>query len=121
MTAPIGDPEIKIGGFAHILVTAQVAYVAEIAALERMKDILGMASKYLTGALEKEPWVRDESRYRNSGIVYPVVAAEQVIGHERSIGPWQDVRVQGIHLAKRRTHFSDPHQDVTGKRGKGDV
>src|SRR5262245_53942331 len=86
-----------------------------------MKDILRIASKHLTSALEKEPWVRDESRYRNSGIVYPVVAAEQVIGHERSIGPWQDVRVQGIHLAKRRTHFSDPHQDVTGKRGKGDV
>ena len=55
MTVPIGEPKIKIGGFAHILVTAHVAHVAEIAAFERMKDILRIASKYLTGTLEKEP------------------------------------------------------------------
>ena len=57
---------------------------------------------------------------REAGVADAFFAADQVVGHERTIGPRQQVRVQGVDLAERRAHLADLREQSAGQRRKRD-
>ena len=50
----------------------------------------------------------------------PFFAAEQVLRHQRPVGPGQHVVVHRVDLAERAAHLADLGQQAAGQRGEGD-
>src|SRR6266403_170446 len=122
VAASVRNPEIEIGGFAEIAVSAEVADNTEVLAARSLEQIVGIAAKNLSRPLEKPVFRRgQEPRQGESGIVDAVFAADEIIGNERPIDEWKSVVVNGVDLAKLRAHFSDLQKKPGGERSESDI
>src|SRR6266436_698078 len=86
VAAGVGNPEIEIGGFAEIAVSAEMANNAEVLAARSLEQIVGIAAKNLGRPLEKPVFRRgQETRQGEASIVDAVFTADEIIGDERPI------------------------------------
>ena len=120
MAASIGHAEVDVARLAEVAVSAEMTDVAQIAALARVEDLVGVAAEYLAGRFEKQPWVRNQPGNRDPRVVDAVLAAHEVPGGERPIGPRQDMRVKRVDLAERRALLAHLHQQPARERGERD-
>src|SRR5262245_43407239 len=94
--------------------------VRQIAALARVEEIARVAAEDLTGGFEEEPRVRNQACHRDARITDSLFAADEVVGHNRTVRPRQHVVVQRVHLAERRAHLADAHEQAAWNSWKSD-
>src|SRR6266446_1323289 len=118
----IRTAEIDIGRFAEVAVEAKMAYNAEVLAAGGGENITGIAAVNLGRSLE-EPVFRggQEPRKGDAGIVDSVLAAYEIVGHQRPVNERQRVIMDGIDLAKFGSHLADFQKEPRRERSKGDV
>src|SRR6267378_2900986 len=86
VAARVGNPEIEIGGFAEIAVSAEMANNAEVLAARSLEQIVGIAAKNLGRPLEKPVFRRgQETRQREASVVDAIFTADEIIGNERAV------------------------------------
>ena len=118
--------EIDVRVLGEVVIPAQMADVAQLAALRRLEQrraglvLAGGAVEHLAGRLEEDPRVRNQPRHRNARVVDAVFAADQVLRDQRAIRPRQDVIVERVDLAEGRAHLADLGQQAAGQLGEGD-
>ena len=115
VAARIGNAEIEIGGFGDIPVGAQMLHGADVAVRcvgledrspESPRNIWPVASR-------KIPFGAGRMRsIENSGVVDAILAADQILRHQRAVGPGQHVVVQRVDLAECGAHLADLSHEV---------
>src|SRR6266566_5097434 len=122
VTAGVGGPEIEVGRFAEIAVDAKVADNADVLAAAGGENVTGIAAVNLGRSLEEPVFRgRQETRKGNAGIVNAVLAADEIIGHQRPVDERQGVIVDGVDLAEFGAHLADFQEQSGGKGCEGDV
>src|SRR5882672_1522124 len=122
VAASVGNPEIEVGGFAEVAVSAEMADNAEILAARSLEQIVGIAAKNLGCTLEKPVFRRgQETRQGEASVVDAVFAANEIIGNERPIDEWQGMIVNRVDLAELRAHFADFQKKPGGERRESDI
>ena len=93
----------------------------DVAAVVRVEQVIGIAAENLRGAFEEESFGRrDDPAHRESGIVDAILAAHQILGHQRTVGPGKHVIMQGVHFAEGGPHLSDAQLEASGYGGESD-
>ena len=80
--------------------------VAQVAALARFEEIIGIPAEDLSCRLKEEPGIGDQPRCGEPGIVDAVFAAHQIPRRKWTIRPRQHMVVQYIDLSKRGAHLA---------------
>ena len=115
-----GSPEIDVGGLADVAEPAQAPHVCQVATLGGSEEIPRLPAVHLGRGLQEQDRIDDQAREREPGVVDAVLAAHQVLGHERAVGPGHHVVVHLVDLAERRPHLPDLQQQVGGQRRERD-
>src|ERR1700736_1868795 len=122
VTTGVGKADINIGGFAQVLVTAEVSYHTHIFAVIGLEHLGRIATENLSRTFE-EPVLRtrEDAGNGNTRIVDSIFAAQQIHGRKRPVNVIQRMVVNGIHLAEGSTHFAHSSDESFGQRGECDV
>ena len=124
VAARVRESEIDVAVFRDVLVSAQVSDIAQIAAFARPEQRAlirtRVAAEHLAGCFEEDPGIRNQPRHRKAGVADAVFAAYQVVDHERTVGPGQNVIVERVHLAERRAHLANFCQQSSRQRRERD-
>src|SRR5689334_5003500 len=121
VTAGVGSADVEIGGLGQIAVGAEVFYGGHITALISAEEIVGVAAKDLRGAFEKSAFGSGkDAAQRQAGVIDAIFTADQVIGHQRSIGPGKHVVVQRVDLAESGAHFAHAKLEMAWQGREGD-
>src|ERR1044071_7110906 len=79
--------------------------IRQVAALARLEQVARVAAIDLPRRFEEQRACGNQTRYRNSGIVDTIFAADQVFRHKRTIRPRQHMVVERVDLAERGAHL----------------
>ena len=119
MAARVGTADIDIRGFRNIAIAVEVLHGREIAALGGPKDVGAVAAEELRRALEEQALRGGKDAADGEPrVVDAVLAAHQILRHQRTVRPGQDVVVHGVYPAKRRAHLS--HLELESPRQAGE-
>src|SRR5258706_7625039 len=122
MAARIRYAQIEIGGFRDVPVGPQVSHSGNVVPVVSLEQTLRVAAEELRGSFEKDLlgcW--NNPAQRQPGIIDSVLAADQVPGDERPIGPRKNVIMQGVDLTESGAHFPGAQLKSSGQCGKCDV
>ena len=121
---PVGEraAEVQVRGLGEVAIArAGGPTPGQVAARRRAEDASDSPAVDLARRLEEERRVREEPRDRDAGVREPLLAAHQVLRHERPIRPGQHVVVHACStLPKAASHLPDLQQEAAGQRGEGD-
>src|SRR5258708_33578343 len=94
---------------------------AYVAAARRAEHVRRISAKELRGAFEEDSFRRrQQSRQREADIVEAVFAASEVLAHQWTIGPWQDVVVLRVYFSESRAHLAHSQTQSGGQGGEGE-
>ena len=99
--------QVDIGGFVEVAVEPQMPYGGDVAALVGLEDAVGVSAEDLRRAFEEDAFGGgQDAAEREAGVVDSVLAAQQILAHQRAVGPGQHVVVQRVHFAKCGAHLA---------------
>ncbi len=96
---------------------ADVGELGSPVALEHFRR----AAVHLAGELQVKVRRVDQMRERQAGVREPLVAADEVPGHERAVRRRQGVGVERVHFAELRAHLPHLEEQVRRQRRERDV
>src|SRR5262245_14023928 len=86
-----------------------------------MENIGRVSSVDLSRGFKKDPWIRDQPGYGKSCVVNAVLTAHEVLRHQRTIDPGQNMIMKCVDLTERSSHLADFDEKSARDCGKGNI